>query len=518
MSTINITNFTGGLNTGEDETIRDNELAIARNVSYDNEGMLGVRPGLLNFGDEIAGIDGIHSIYYTTFTDGTRILLCTAGTDVYRYDEGTTTWNSIQTGLTDGLDFSFITYKDIIYWCNGTDDFTGYDGTTVTGYPALIKPKYLVLQNDRAYAAGVSTDPSTVFYTEADPVSINADGFANDEPINQDEGIITGLKPLGVLVVVGKTKGIYLFNAIPSDVVIEALDFEGDVTSHRSMVSVENNMVFMSTNGVYSLSQRQGTTGSYRAYAWSENIEKDVKGIEDKTSVAAVYFPRTNNVFMSVDSGEVSRPDKMFLLNTLVSIPGQYKFSWTEYTNITANDFTIYEDTDGIERLLVANSFGGQVVEMERAGQYSDNGLEISTIMRTKTFDFDVPQSYKVFRGCNLTGYITTNETVTFRIDIDGVETSKTFTGAAYAVGDDSDPFPLGEEDIGIDPLGGGPVASDGLDFYIFTSRRSFQKYGLRMTVQVETTSLNSSMKMTKLTFPVEAMDDTIFPNDFFVT
>ena len=518
MSTINITNFTGGMNTGEEETIRDNELAIARNVSYDNQGMLGVRPGLLNFGNEIAGVDGIHSIYYTTFTDGTRILLCTAGTDVYRYDEGTTTWNSIQTGLTDGLDFSFITYKNFIYWCNGTDNFTGYDGTTVTEYPAVIKPKYMVVQNDVGYAAGVSTDPSTVFYTNANPASINADGFGNDEPINQDEGIITGIRSLGALLVVGKSQGIYLLNIFTTTPEVEALDFEGDVTSHRSMVSVENNMIFMSTNGVYSLSQRQGTTGSYRAYAWSENIEKDVKRIEDKTSVAACYFPRTNNVFMSVDSGEVSRPDKMFLLNTLVSIPGQYKFAWTEYTNITANDFAIYEDANGIERLLVANSFGGQVVEMERDGQYSDNGLEIGTLMRTKTFDFDVPQAYKVFRGCNLTGYITTNETVTFKVDVDGVETSKTFSGAPYAVGDDSDPFPLGEEDLGIDPLGGGPVATDGLDYYIFTSRRSFQKYGLRMTIQIETTSLNSSMKMTKLAFPVEAMDDTIFPTDFIVT
>jgi hypothetical protein len=51
--------------------------------------------------------------------------LCTAGTDMYKYDEGTSTWNSIKSGLTqyeaDGTTltrWSFAVYLNIVYCCN----------------------------------------------------------------------------------------------------------------------------------------------------------------------------------------------------------------------------------------------------------------------------------------------------------------------------------------------------------------------------------------------------------------
>lgn len=518
MPKITIDRFDGGLNTGEPTAIADNQLAIARNVSYDQQGILGVRPGIKNFGNEISGANGISSIYFTKFTDGTRILLCAEGTKMYKYNEGTSDWDVIKSGLTDGLDYSFLTYKDLIYWTNGTDNFMSYDGTTVSEHAAVPKGKYLALENDVAYMAGVSTDPSTVFYTNANPTTLHADGFQNDEPVNQDEGIITGLAMFGPLLVVGKDQGVYLVNVFSSPVSIEPLDFDGDVQSHRSMVNVENDLLFMSDRGVYSMAQRQGTTASYRAFPWSNSIDREIKKIEDKSSCAAIYFPRTNNVFFSVDSGEVNRPDKMFTYSTLVSNPGQRRFAWTEYLNVNANDFTIYEDSSGEEHLLVANSFGGQVVEMEAKNQFTDNEQQIHSVIRTKTFDFGVPEAYKLFEQVNVVGFITENEAVTFILDADGVETSKTFTGANFAVGDTADDFPLGEEPLGEEVLGGGPVGEDGLTLYPFTQRRSYFKYGLRLAVQLETNSVNSGLKITKLSIPVEAMDDTAFPTDYITT
>jgi len=632
---ISIADFTGGLNTAEPTAIADNQLSVARNVSYDNQGILGVRRGVKNFGTEIVAADGISSIYFTKFTDGTRILLCAEGTQMYKYNEGTSNWDSIKAGLTNGLDYSFVTYKNVIYAANGTDNVVGYanfakltggsgatsiiagwtaiadgsfnvtvngatqsataldftsattmievaeiieggltgvsvawitdhfeltvntgaltdtitvlsaqgGGTDISGaggtpfmdaetgrgtvssgalvaaeLPNIPKGKYLALENDVAYIAGVSTDPSTVFYTNANPGSLTTDGFQNDEPVNQDEGIITGLAMFGPLLVVGKDRGVYLVNVFASPVSIDPLDFDGDVQSHRSMVNVENDLLFMSSRGVYSLAQRQGTTASYRAFAWSQSIDREIKRIGDLTSTSAFYFPKTNNVYFAVDSGEVNRNDKMFVYSSLVSQPGARKFVWTEYVNINANDFTHYEDSDGEIHLLVANAFGGQVLEMEEPNQHTDAGQEISAIMRTKTFDFGLPEAYKNFQQVNLSGFITDQEEVTFKLFTDGVETSKTFTGENFAVGDDADDFPLGEEDLGLDPVGSGPISIDGLDYYPFTQRRSYYKYGLRLTVQIETNSVNSALKITKLTIPVEALDDSVFPNDFITT
>ncbi len=640
MPKITIDNFSGGLNTGEPTAIADNQLAVAENVSYDNQGILGVRRGIKNFGNEISGADGVSSIYFTKFTDGTRILLCAEGTTMYRYNEGTEDWDSIKTGLTSDLDYSFITYKDLVYAQNGTDscliigefaylvggtgatstvstwtavsdgafkitlgstthsiiglDFTsdtslddicdtirtglvglgegdfsvawvsdhfeiarlenpdnesigtltaGASGTDISGAGGtpflnantgngspfssginvtqtarIVKGKYMVVESDVIYIAGISDDPSTVFYTETNPDTVNSDGFANFEPVNQDEGIITGLAPFGALLVVGKDKGVYLLNIGTSPVSTSPLDFDGDVQSHRSMVNVENDLLFMSDRGVYSMAQRQGTTASYRAFPWSNSIDKEIKAIDDKSSCVAIYYPKMNNVYFAVDSGEVNQNDKMFVYSTLVSQPGRRQFTWTEYLNINANDFTVYEDSSGDEHLLVANSFGGQIIEMEAENQFTDEGLEIGATIRTKTFDFGVPEAYKLFEQVNLVGFITENEEVTFTLDTDGTSTSKTFTGAEFAVGDDADDFPLGEEDLGIDPVGSGPVGDDGLTYYPFTQRRSYFKYGLRLTVQIETNSVNSGLKITKLSIPVEAMDDTAFPTSFYTT
>ena len=147
MSIVKIPDFTGGYNSAEPTTIADNELQEVINMFYDEQKILTTRRGISTFGGAIAGVSGIHSAYYTRFTDGTRYLLVGAGTDVYKYDEGAETFNSIQTGLTDNARLSFFTYKDVISWCNGIDDFTSYDGTTVTTDAAVPKGKYFAVQN-----------------------------------------------------------------------------------------------------------------------------------------------------------------------------------------------------------------------------------------------------------------------------------------------------------------------------------------------------------------------------------
>ena len=520
--TISIPSFIGGLNTSESTTIEDNQLTVAKNVYYDNQGILSSRKGISNFGTEIPVVDNQHSIYFTRLTDGTRILLVGAGTQVYRYNETTSVFDSIDTVLTDGQRLSFITYKDIVYWANGVEEMRSYDGTTVTELtlPAGLIPNYLAVDKDVIYTAGVTSDPSTLFYTDANPDSIIADGFANNEPVNQDEGTATGLHMHRGLPFVGKSvpnrstgKGLYQVNTFATAPTVDPVDHGGDVSSNRSMINVENDLMFLSTTGYYALSQRRGTTGTYRALSFSNNIQKEMDKVIDKSTVAAVYWPETKNIYLSVNSG-ATKNNKLFVYSLTVSVPGQRQFAWTEYENINANDFAEYEDSEGVKHLLIANAFGGQVIEIETG--FSDNGIAIRSEVQTKTFDFNSAEILKTYTNVDVGGLISRQQELSFKITTDGVDSTKSFTGSPYVISGIEDvPVPLGIAPLGEDPVGGGAVSEDGITLFPFMRFRHPYSTGYRMSMNISGNNLQSAWKLTKAVISIEPEPQDVQYNDY---
>jgi len=518
--TIQIENFAGGLNSEDATTIEDNQLSIAKNVYYDSQRLLSSRRGISDFGAEVAGANGQHSIYFTRLTDGTRILLLGVGTTVRRYNETTEVFDTIDTGLTDGEKLSFITYKDWVYWSNGIDDMRRYDGATVTPDASLPKGKYLAVDKDVAYVSGVTTDPSAVFYTDANPTTVHADGFSNDEPVNQDDGIITGMHVFGGTAFIGKSvpnrstgKGMYNVNVFSTVVSIDPIDNGGDLSSDRSMVRVENDLLYMSSTGFYSASQRQGTSGSYRAMSFSNPIQKLMDRVTDKSTVAAVYWPETKNVYVSVNESG-TRNNTLYVYSLNASSPGIGVFAWTEYENINANDFTEYEDADGVKHLLVANAYGGQVIEMETG--FNDNGISIRTEVQTKTFDFGSAETLKTFSNIDIGGLISRQQDLSFKIITDCVETTKNFNGTDYGCSSGSSiPIPIGREPLGEDVIGGGAVSVDGITLNPFSRFRHPFSTGQRVAINVSGNCLNSAWKLSKARVIAEIHEEDVQKNAF---
>lgn len=511
---IRVTNFSGGLNYNESTTLADNELAEALNVYYDNQGILSTRKGILNFGNNISGASGIHSIYFTTFSNATRHLLCGEAGNIRKYNEATSNWDIIKSGLTSGLRLSMITYKDNIYITNGTDNMMYYDGTTVTDLPANTKVKYLSVDKDVCYGAGVGggNPPFNLYFTTPGDELKNGD-FSDETAIDSSAPAdATGLSVKNGKAVVGTSQGLYLVDVFQTTPVVDKIDYDGDLTSNRSIVNVENNMLFMSSRGMYSMSQREGTTGSYRADSYSSPIQKIMDAVEDKTTASAFYYTKMNNVYLSVNY-KGDRNNSLFVYSVVVSLPGQYKHVWTRYENINANDFCEYIDASGDSHLLVANSFGGQVVEMETG--FTDNDVEILSTIRTKTFDFGVAETLKSFARIDVGGLISKTAEVNFCIDIDGVETCSSFTGGIYAYGDAAEDFSLGEEPLAENVLGGGAVTQDGVSYFPFMNRRYPYQTGYRMSIKMESRVKNSPWKFTKANIEIVPEPTDVFYNTY---
>lgn len=122
---LSIKDFKGGLNLTQDTVIDDNQFTILKNFYYNASQQLETRRGYRTFGNSI-GNNPITSYHFFQRDDTLATqALCTAGTNMYKYDEGTGNWSSIKSGLTEYETISaisahrtrwdFAVYRNIVY-------------------------------------------------------------------------------------------------------------------------------------------------------------------------------------------------------------------------------------------------------------------------------------------------------------------------------------------------------------------------------------------------------------------
>ena len=84
---LSIKDFRGGLNLTQDTVIKDNQFTILKNFYYNASQQLETRRGYRTFGNSI-GNNPITSYHFFQRDDTLATqALCTAGTNMYKYDE-----------------------------------------------------------------------------------------------------------------------------------------------------------------------------------------------------------------------------------------------------------------------------------------------------------------------------------------------------------------------------------------------------------------------------------------------
>src|SRR3990167_11033708 len=150
-----------------------------------------------------------------------RRLLAVAGTNIFLYNEDTTYWEVINTGITEFETvtgrtdergrWDFAVYKNVIYMCNGIDTYRSWNDTLITEYAGEPKVRYLEYldDGDRIAGSGRDANPSSFYYTASAPADAsNLD--ASTLVIGGDQfGKINGMKALGQVFVVGKDRKKY---------------------------------------------------------------------------------------------------------------------------------------------------------------------------------------------------------------------------------------------------------------------------------------------------------------------
>jgi hypothetical protein len=324
-----IKDFQGGLNLTQNTLIKDNQFVTLKNFFYNSSKQLQTRYGYKTFGNLI-GTSPITSYFFFQRDDTLATMaLCVSGTKMYKYTEGTSTWTEIKSGLTEyetitGLTthrtrWDWAVYKNIVYMCNGVNNYASYNGTTYTEYAAEPKCKYISYLGDRMFGAGDWSNPISLYYTDAaaaDATDLNK----NVVVVGGDEtGSINGLTELGQVILAYKSNRVYSVDVTNTRAI--PVDAHNGGYSNRSIKPVANSIVYFTDKGVDTLKPRSGVDGSQALE--SLPLGEDIRALTDKieeiqyNSCAGWYNKALNNYYLTFDTNNDNIPDTTLVYSTL---------------------------------------------------------------------------------------------------------------------------------------------------------------------------------------------------------
>ncbi len=497
-----IPDFTGGLNLGEAATIEDNQFEELKNFIYNGARRIQLRKGYVPFGASIGSSPITSYFFHKRDDNGEKIALATAGTNMYKYDEGAGTWSSIKSGLTEfeptdsskRTRWDFIVYKNDIYCCNGVDNYmkVTIPAGTVTEYASQPKVRYLEYMNDRIFSSGEDANPISLYYTDAQP-SDGATLDTNTLVVGGDEmGKINGLREIGQVVLVGKENKIYSVNVAASS--SQPIDSMDGWYSNRSIQNVGNSLVYATRQGVDSLKARSGVDGSgaLASELLSEDISSllDVIPFKSLNSSCSYYNKESKIYYFTFDSNGDDIPDTTICYSALTK-------SWSTSTLPPAYDYGVYIDDDGVYHYLSASAATGQMYELESG--YSDNGTYIDGILKTKNYDLGSPQTWKDFDFIDIIGSASVGSVIRVEILIDG-EVAQNEIIQGCNISDEKVILALGVEPIGTKRIGGG--GAEEIDLFTYRKRIPLLGAGGGRNIQVRmySNTLNLQWTLDKLT------------------
>lgn len=500
MDIIEISNILWGLNTAEPTKIKDNEMSVLENMSYNADYQLQSRYWLAQFGNQI-GTNAITSLFsFKNDTTWASYLLATAGTSLYQYNSSTGNYDQVKTGLSEfeadwvtRTKWSFAVYLNKVYMCNWVDDYAEYDPATTTYTVLATQPKvrYLAYLWDAIYGAGQDSNPITLYYTNAgasDGRTLNANFIV---VWGDESGRIKGLEELQTQVQVFKEYSIYSVSGDGSTAY--RTDVEDGWYSHRAIKKVENSLVNLNSRGIDSLKARDGvsSTQAIRSSSLSDNVRSIFSKIQAKNreNSSALYVPELTNYYVTLDTNNDGIPETTLVYSTLTK-------GWSKYTYPAISDFTRYIDSDGVIHNLASSANTGIVYEIEK--WFSDVGANILPVFKTKRYDFKKPYILKTFDFVDIYGYKTRWDSITCNIYIErNIEAGATITDDF--VDTTSETYKIGQLTTWTNVIGGAVGTEDTVELFPFYVRIPMYVAGANIEVELTSNSENLLWSVDKI-------------------
>ncbi|MCK9371232.1 hypothetical protein M0R04_15070 [Candidatus Dojkabacteria bacterium] len=299
-----------------------------------------------------------------------------SGYNIYRGSSGNETW-------VGGVNSDTTRFDDTGAIPN--DPFRTAPVADATGGP---KAKYIMRFQDRLILAGIPGDPTKVLISGRYPYQERFDWYAGGGYvyIEPDSGQnVTGLGIHQEKLVIFKENSVWQVNLnqitfgnyIILDPQYKLLTASQGCSSFRSIVPVENDVMFANRKGIYILRYEPQLLTIINASEISAKIRPFFESLSDTdlTTCAGVYYDK--KYLLSFPS---SKQIIMFDRERL-----SFMGPWTLPYGIT--HWSKFVDSAGTERLIGADSNDNQVTEFSKT-LTSDKGTAIKTIFKTRKEDF----------------------------------------------------------------------------------------------------------------------------------
>lgn len=271
---------------------------------------------------------------------------------------------------------------------------TGSDVPAIISEPATADStggpvaKYIMKYDNRLIIGGLADKPSRVMFSGKNQnsekfhwsqgggyIDVDVDGGDNITGLGlfQDKIIIFKERSIWQLTIGYTTIGDWTI-ASPS---VQAITTSHGAVSAKTIIPVENDVFFLTRNGIYVLGYEPNILNALRTNEVSARIRPFFENISyaDKLAASAEYI------------------DKRYVLSFPISkrtvVYDRERLAWTGpwITPYGINQLNVYYDSDGEEKWLAGDSSDSYVSELN-SGYSSDKGTPFTTILRTKKEDF----------------------------------------------------------------------------------------------------------------------------------
>lgn len=378
LKTEILSNFSGGTNlVGQPLSMADNDLIECTNMYPVDSGYLVGRGGQENYNSALIDANPVKSLYRFYKQSGQGILLAHSGASLFRGDDVTGVFTSIDAGLsTLRTSFTTWTVKDKVYYANPATNPHSYDGTTVTALTAAPAASQIELYLDRLYLLiGNSVRFSDLSADNSWP------GAA--EMIISDNIGGTGqfLKAANNVLIAGKTSGLWRLEGSPllgnvfrpySDVGCLSGATADVVTIISNGTVAPIGVIFAGKDGIY-------ITDGFQCRLVSKKIDPIFTGYF--RSAVGKYYPRRRQYLFSFDTAGAAN-DTMWV-GTNIDVSGS-SVAWSEYTGFNADSFTVWDGGADNGELYMGSSLEGRVRKLDTGSQ--DNGTDFQCSFTTHYF------------------------------------------------------------------------------------------------------------------------------------
>lgn len=422
-----------------------------------------------------------------------RNAICVAGTNMFHYNESNEAWDLIDSGLTEfetqtGMTtqrtrWDFDVYRNVVYMCNGVDDYRKWNEVTITTFPAQPKVRYIryLDDGDRMAATGEDANPSTYYYT--DPAPANADSInTNAIVVGGDQlGKATGIFNLAQAQLVGKSEKIYTIDVANEKAL--PIDATNGLYSHRATKNVGNAIVYYNPLGLDTLKQKGAATGTQAIQ--TDPLTGDLRPLLQEivpnqyNANCGNYNKTLNNYYFTFDTNDDNIPDSTLVMTSLPGLGNAF----TQYTYPNIYDYGYYIDADGNYHYLVTSANGGTIFDVETG--FDDNGAAIDYELQTKEFDLDSPEIWKDFKRVYIEGFKSIGQPITVEVTVENEIVYSAEITDAY-MDTSADPTTIGASPIGVLPIGGGASSnSSDIDIYPYNITLGGDIFSAGRTIQI---------------------------------